>query len=248
MSQVFFKGPAGRIEGFCSESADPSAPIALILNPRFLHGEAMDNIVVNNLYKTLFNNNFTTMKINFRGVGRSEGKYEASNTNDGEKEDAAAALDWMQVNFPMNRFCLVAGFSFGAWVAMQLATRRPEITNFIAISPPVSQDKDKDKNKYDFSFLSPCPMTGLIIQGEADSIFEEKDVSALVKNLQQYKCVDIDYRTIPKADHFFRGKIEIFNDEVNHYLENKFSHQKLTKNDQLVKKKKIKKETSMRYL
>lgn len=247
MPQVFFKGPAGRIEGFCSESVDPTAPIALILNPRFLHGESIDNNVINTLYTTLFNNNFTTMKINFRGVGRSEGKAEINNY-DGEKEDAAAALDWMQVNFPASRFCLVAGFSFGAWIAMQLATRRPEITNFIAVSPPVSQDKDKDKNKYDFSFLSPCPMSGLIVQGEVDSIFEEKDVASLVKNLQQYKCVDIDYRTIAKADHFFRGKINLFQEELTHYLENKFTHQKLFDNNQPVAQKKIKKEHKKRYL
>jgi pimeloyl-ACP methyl ester carboxylesterase len=55
------------------------------------------------------------------------------------------------------KHCWVAGFSFGAWIGMQLLMRRPEITGFISVSPPA--------NMYDFSFLAPCPSSGLIING-----------------------------------------------------------------------------------
>ena len=63
--------------------------------------------------------------------------------------DAGAALDWLQQNNPNAQSNLILGFSFGAWIAMQLVMRRPEINHFIAISPPVNTI-----HKYDFSFLS----------------------------------------------------------------------------------------------
>jgi uncharacterized protein len=59
---------------------------------------------------------------------------------------------------PDSRSCWVAGFSFGAWIGMQLLMRRPEIEGFISIAPPA--------NLYDFSFLAPCPSSGLIIHGD----------------------------------------------------------------------------------
>ena len=58
--------------------------------------------------------------------------------------------------------CWIAGFSFGAWIGMQLLMRRPEITGFISVAPPA--------NLYDFSFLAPCPSSGLVITGDQDEI------------------------------------------------------------------------------
>ena len=62
---------------------------------------------------------------------------------------------------PNLRACWVAGFSFGAWIGMQLLMRRPEVEGFISIAPPA--------NLYDFSFLAPCPSSGLIVHGEKDA-------------------------------------------------------------------------------
>lgn len=131
--------------------------------------------------------------------------------------DAATALDWLQVNYPMSKLNMIAGFSFGAWIAMQLIMRRPEITNFLAISPPV--------NKYDFSFLSPCPIPGLIIQGDKDSVVSEDSVSELANRLSKQKNIDVNYRVIAGADHFFRDKIELLNEEIRDYLKLAFLHQ-----------------------
>ena len=66
--------------------------------------------------------------------------------------------------------CWIAGFSFGAWIGMQLLMRRPEIEGFISIAPPA--------NLYDFSFLAPCPSSGLIIHGDKDAVVPHKDVTA----------------------------------------------------------------------
>jgi uncharacterized protein len=214
MPEVYFNGPAGRIEGRYTESKDPKAPIALVLHPHPLHGGTMNNKVVYNVYKTLVDNDFTVLRINFRGVGRSIGKYDEGV---GEMTDAATALDWLQLNNPLASVNLIAGFSFGAWIAMQLIMRRPEITNFIAVSPPV--------NKYDFAFLTPCPIPGLILQGDSDSVVREESVHELAQRISKQKGPKVEYRMISGADHFFRDKIDKLSGEVDDYCRRAFSHQ-----------------------
>jgi alpha/beta superfamily hydrolase len=213
MPEVFFNGPAGRIEGRYTESNNPKAPIALVLHPHPQYGGTMNNTVVYNVYKTLVDNGFTVLRINFRGVGKSIGKFDEGV---GEMTDAATALDWLQLNNPLANVNLIAGFSFGAWIAMQLIMRRPEITHFLTISPPV--------NKYDFSFLSPCPTPGLIMQGDVDSVVSEESVHELAQKLSKQKHIKIDYRMINGADHFFREKIDKLNEEIDDYLKSTFDH------------------------
>ena len=214
MRNIFFTCEMGKREGKHYTAKDPNAPTVLVLHPHPLHGGTMNNKVVYNVYKTLFEHDFTVLRINFRGVGRSLGEYD---DGIGEMTDAATALDWLQVNYPMSKLNMIAGFSFGAWIAMQLIMRRPEITNFLAISPPV--------NKYDFSFLSPCPIPGLIIQGDKDSVVSEDSVSELANRLSKQKNIDVNYRVIAGADHFFRDKIELLNEEIRDYLKLAFLHQ-----------------------
>ncbi len=227
MPEVFFNGPAGRIEGRYTESTNPKAPIALVLHPHPLYGGTMNNKVVYNVYKTLVDNDFTVLRINFRGVGRSLGKFDEGV---GEMTDAATALDWLQLNNPVANVNLIAGFSFGAWIAMQLIMRRPEITHFMTISPPV--------NKYDFSFLSPCPTPGLIMQGDLDSVVSEESVHELAQKLSKQKHIKVDYRMITGADHFFREKIDKLNEEIDDYLKNTFDHQDNTTDNKPNKKSK----------
>lgn len=228
MPEVFFNGPAGRLEGRYTLSENERAPIALVLHPHPLHGGTMNNKVVYNLYKTLTENDFTVLRINFRGVGRSLGRYDEGV---GEMTDAATALDWLQTNNPLASKHLIAGFSFGSWIAMQLIMRRPEITHYIAVSPPVE--------KYDFSFLSPCPIPGLILQGDMDSVVREEAVHELAQKLSKQKTVNSEYRMIAGADHFFREKIDVLNDEVDDYLRSMFSHQTSLKTRKKVKDKTI---------
>ena len=80
-------------------------------------------------------------------------------------------------------------------------------------------------NKYDFSFLSPCPIPGLIIQGDKDSVVSEDSVSELANRLSKQKNIDVNYRVIAGADHFFRDKIELLNEEIRDYLKLAFLHQ-----------------------
>lgn len=220
MAEIFFNGPAGRIEGIYTQSEDPKAPLALLLHPHPLYGGTMNNKVVFNIHKTFMNIGFTVLRINFRGVGRSQGRFD---NGIGELADAATALDWLQLNNNLNRVNIVTGFSFGAWIALQLIMRRPEINSFIAISPPV--------NKYDFSFLSPCPIPGLVVQGDRDSIVSEESVLELVNKLSKQKHIKIAYKNIAGADHFFRDKSNELTSAIKEYLESgsiNTSHQSFT--------------------
>lgn len=207
MPEVTFNGPDGRIEGRYHASTNKSAPAALILHPHPLYGGTMNNKVVYSLYESFKRNNFSVLRINFRGVGRSQGKFD---NGVGELTDAATALDWLQSQNPDISSFWISGFSFGAWIAMQLMMRRPEIQAFAVASPPV--------NKYDFSFLSPCPAHGIIVQGDKDSIVSEQAVAEFVDKISKQKNTDIEYNTVYGADHFFREKTEELIEIVSGYI------------------------------
>jgi hypothetical protein len=211
MPEVIFNGPEGRLEGRYHHARKGSAPIALLLHPHPQQGGTMNNRVVFEVYQAFARKGFSTLRFNFRGVGRSQGIYDDGN---GELADAAAALDWLQAANPDANQCWVGGFSFGAWICMQLLMRRPEINNFIAVAPPA--------NKYDFSFLAPCPASGLIVHGANDTIVPQDSVATLAKKLSAQKRIAIDYRVIPGANHFFHDKVDGLTAQVTTYLERTF--------------------------
>src|SRR5262249_17206814 len=182
MPEIFFTGPEGRIEARYHHSQNKNAPVAVVLHPHPLYGGTMNNKIVYNLYQTFVKNGFSVLRFNFRGVGKSQGKFD---NGLGELTDAATALDWLQLQNPDASTCWIAGFSFGSWIALQLLMRRPEIEGFLAISPPA--------NLYDFNFLSPCPAAGLITQGNKDDIVSEEAVSKLAQKLSTQKGADITY-------------------------------------------------------
>jgi alpha/beta superfamily hydrolase len=127
MPEVIFPGPEGRLEGRYHPQKAKDAPIAIILHPHPQFGGTMNNKVVYNLHYAFYNMGFTVLRFNFRGVGRSQGEYDQGV---GELSDAASALDYLQSMNQNAKHCWVAGFSFGAWIGMQLLMRRPEITGF----------------------------------------------------------------------------------------------------------------------
>ena len=208
MPEVNFNGPDGRLEGRYHPSNSPQAPLALLLHPHPQHGGTMNNKIIYKLYQTFTKRGFSTLRFNFRGVGRSQGQFD---NGQGELSDAASALDWMQTQNPNTRSCWIAGFSFGAWVAMQLMMRRPEIDGFISIAPPASQ--------HDFSFLAPCPASGMIIHGDKDEVVPQSSVDKLAQKLQKQKNIKIDYRIVEGSDHFFIHHLDPLNEQVEGYLD-----------------------------
>jgi hypothetical protein len=167
----------------------------------------MNNKVVYNIYQTFARQGFSVLRFNFRGVGRSQGEFDRG---EGELSDAASALDWLQTYNPGSSSCWIAGFSFGAWIGMQLLMRRPEINGFISVAPPA--------NMFDFTFLAPCPSSGLILHGDKDDVVPEASVQKLVNKLSQQRDITVDYRIIQAANHFFTNKLDTLNENIADYL------------------------------
>lgn len=197
MPEIFFSGPEGRLEGRYYHSNTPNAPLALLLHPSPEHGGTMNNKITYTMFQAMKLRGFSVLRFNFRGVGKSQGVFDRG---EGELSDAASALDWMQDLNPNAPYTWVGGFSFGAWIGMQLLMRRPEIEGFISVAPPA--------NLHDFSFLAPCPSSGLIIQGEKDDVVTLEPVCKLVEKLHAQKGIEIDHRTVGGANHFFHDKVD----------------------------------------
>ncbi len=211
MPEVMIAGAAGRLEGRYKHNSKDNSPIALILHPNPKQGGTMNNKITYNLFHKLSDKGYSVLRFNFRGVGRSQGEYD---NGEGELNDAASALDWLQTMNPNASEILVVGFSFGAWIGMQLLMRRPEIKKYISVAPPA--------NMYDFNFLAPCPNDGMIIQGNADRIVSKDSVDRLVEKLvEQRGEAGVDYRIIDGAGHFFNneGDMELMLSHVSDYID-----------------------------
>jgi len=211
MPEVIINGPAGRIEGKYHQSTNTKAPVALVLHPHPLHGGTMNNKVTYAIYKAFVNNGFSVLRVNSRGVGKSQGKFDHGV---GELLDATAVMNWLHDQNMEASDYWVAGFSFGAWIALQLVMRRPEIENYILAAPPVS-------NKYDFNFIVPCTSSGLIIQGDKDDISKEPDSAKLAEKLAARDGAEITYKVISQADHFFKDQFEEFEMQVDNYIKSR---------------------------
>lgn len=167
----------------------------------------MNHRIPYSIYQAMVARGFSTLRFNFRGVGESQGVYDKG---EGELSDAAAALDWMQALNPNAPYVWIAGFAFGSWIGMQLLMRRPEIKGFIAVSPPA--------NEIDFSFLAPCPQSGIIIHGERDNIIPQDSVQKVVERLNAQKGIAVDYRVIPNANHFYNDQVDMMIENIHDYM------------------------------
>ena len=207
MAEIIFNGPDGRLEGRYHKSTLKDAPIAVVLHPHPLHGGNMNNRVVYTLYNAFADSGFSVLRFNFRGVGRSQGSYDSGA---GELSDAAYAFDWLQQVNTTSNLCWIGGYSFGALIAMQLMMRRPEIEGFVSVAPPADSE--------DFSFLAPCPSSGIIIHGEDDDNVPLESVKKLASKLDSQKNISIGFQSIKGTDHFFKDKIEELSSTVSTYI------------------------------
>jgi len=209
MPELIINGPEGRrIEARYHHEPRSDSPIALVLHPHPQFGGTMNNQVVYALYHTFAARGFSVLRFNFRGVGRSQGIWDGG---PGELADAASALDWLQIVKPDAKCCWIAGVSFGTWIAMQLLMRRPEIDGFICVAPP--------SNLYDFSFLAPCPSSGLMVNGDNDRVVPSSCVADLAAKLKTQRGIKIDHEVVPGANHFFENKIDDLTNVVGAYLD-----------------------------
>jgi len=210
--EIFIPGPSGRIQGKYYKSKKHGSPVALVLQPHPQYGGTMNNRIVYETYNCFYKNNFSVIRINFRGVDKSDGVFD---NGQGELSDAAAALDWIERENPGYNQCWVSGFSFGALICMQLIMRRPEVNKFIAISP--------QPNVYDFTFLAPCPISGLVISGKNDELVEAESLVNLKKRLSIQKNIEVKFDTISNANHFYKGKEKELSNSIENYIKEKIN-------------------------
>jgi len=210
--EIFIPGPSGRIQAKYIKNKQQGSPIALVLQPHPQYGGTMNNRIVYEAYNCFYKNGFSVIRINFRGVEKSDGIFD---NGQGELSDAAAALDWLEKENPGYGQCWVAGFSFGSLICMQLIMRRPEVNKFIAISP--------QPNVYDFTFLAPCPISGLVTYGKSDELVPEDSILNLKKRLSSQKNIEVKFDSISSANHFYKKKEKELSECIDRYLKDKIS-------------------------
>jgi alpha/beta superfamily hydrolase len=152
MPEVIFNGPEGRLEGRYHPARKRSRrPIAIMLHPHPQFGGTMNNQVVYNLYR-FREARLLGPALQLPRRRPQPGPSIAASASSPTPPRRSTGCSRSTRVAPA---CWIAGFSFGAWIGMQLLMRRPEIEGFVSVSPPA--------NMYDFSFLAPCPSSGLII-------------------------------------------------------------------------------------
>jgi len=208
--EVFIPGPAGRLEGRYFKNEKKNSPIAIVLQPHPQYSGTMNNRIVVEIFNAFLKNGFSVLRINFRGVGKSDGTFD---NGQGELSDAAAALDWIERENQDFSQCWVSGFSFGSLICMQLIMRRPEVNKFITVSP--------QPNVYDFTFLAPCPISGQIIIGEKDELVSKESINDLKTRLKNQKGIEVNFDDIKNANHFFKNKEEDLKKVIEDYIKQK---------------------------
>jgi alpha/beta superfamily hydrolase len=186
-------GPAGALEAAVDLPEDDVAPlplVAIVCHPLPTEGGTMHNKVVTMTARALRELGATTVRFNFRGTGQSAGAFDEGR---GETDDLRAVADWVRAGRPDAALWL-AGFSFGAYVALRAAAElAPDV--LITIAPPVG--------RWDFADLVLPTMPWLVIQGETDEIV---DPDAVYHWLEKSKA-QAELVRMPDTSHFFHRKL-----------------------------------------
>ncbi|MGA2672086.1 MAG: alpha/beta family hydrolase [Terracidiphilus sp.] len=201
LRSIDLAGPSGRLEALVNEGA-PDAPFAaLVCHPHPLGGGTMNNKVVYNAMKVLndpaWGFAWPVLRFNFRGTGLSQGAHDGET----ESEDVAAALDWLVNEY--KRPLVVAGFSFGAAMALKACCggdrTRPELRAFIALGLP-TQSEDRS---YRYPFLAGCAVPKLFLSGDRDQYAPAAQLTQVVESAAEPKRLLL----LAGADHFFTGHL-----------------------------------------
>ena len=191
-ASTIINGVAGDIETVVTrpEKLTDTTPIVIISHPHPLYGGSMTNKVVHILAKSFSELNAITVRFNFRGVGKSAGKYDDGL---GEAEDLQLLADELKQWRPQAPIWL-AGFSFGAYVTTRAqAVINPE--KLLLVAPPVSM--------YLFDELAEIKIPWVVIQGGQDEVID----AAAVKRWVSQRPNEPELIWMEDAGHFFHGKL-----------------------------------------
>ena len=197
---VVFESEDLKLEGLLDRAEGDAGVV--ITHPHPQYGGSMQNNVVESLVKAYKKAGYTTLRFNFRGMGKSEGHYDEGV---GEQADVRGAVAYLK-DLGMNSIDL-AGYSFGSWVNAQAIEDLNDVVRMIMVSPPV--------NFMDFSFLQYTPRIQLIIAGSRDDIAPPDMIQ---KMLPQWNK-DSVFHIIQGADHFYWGETGEIESIVGDFLE-----------------------------
>jgi uncharacterized protein len=198
---VMLDGPAGTLEVAVDRSACPPLPaVAILCHPLPTEGGTMHNKVVTMAARALRELGIDSVRFNFRGVGASAGSFDDGR---GETDDLLAVAEWVRSQRPDAALWL-AGFSFGAYVALHAAaTLQPSF--MLSIAPPVRRSWD-----FDTLTLPTCPW--LVIQGEADEVVDPQAVFAWIAAMDDPPQLV----RMPDTSHFFHRKLIDLRGAIKH--------------------------------
>ncbi len=161
----------------------------ILCHPHPQYGGDMDHPVITTAAKAAFEEGFSTLRFNFRGVGESQGSY---GEGVGEREDVKAVTDYFYSRIRENPSPLILlGYSFGAWAGFPLAIEDERFLGMVAVAPPLEI--------YDFGFLRGCGKKKLFITGNRDLFCPPSRLEKWYQTLEPPKSLAV----IPGADHFF---------------------------------------------
>jgi alpha/beta superfamily hydrolase len=195
------RGPAGLLEATLDPPADGHSDqeikaAAVFAHPHPQYSGTMHTKVIYQGAKGLTRIGCAVLRFNFRGVGRSEGQFDQG---EGEKQDHSAALDYMAARYPGKRLWS-AGFSFGAWVALEVGAAHDRVSTLIGIAPPVATSVSGMSYSFPATLMSRNPK--FFIQGEADDVCPLEALWQFYARLHEPKELVV----IDGADHLFEGK------------------------------------------
>jgi alpha/beta superfamily hydrolase len=205
LTQVEFSGPAGRLEGLVNATGDePARAIAVLAHPLPSAGGTMHTKTVFHTAKALARIGCPVLRVNFRGVGRSQGQFD---DGPGEMADYQAALNFMAARYPEVKEIWAVGVSFGGWIAPTVGARDSRVTALLAIAAPV--------NRRDFGPVLTAAKPVFLIHGERDEIIPLREVRKFYGRLSEPK----ELAVIDAADHLFDGKLMELGDAVEDLLQ-----------------------------
>ncbi len=184
---------SGKLEAILREPHDLLPRGAAVLcHPHPVYGGTMDNRVVFRAGKAVMEAGFAALRFNFRGVGASTGTFDQGI---GEKDDVSFVIDWLEQKYPANHLALI-GFSFGAWVGLQVGCADRRIQAVAGLGLPL--------NFYNFDFLIDNPKPALFIVGTQDEFCPRDRMERLARRLPPSSKVHL----IEGADHFFAHQLD----------------------------------------
>lgn len=192
-------GPAGPLEAIVEDPGGEPPALAVVCHPHPLYQGTMRNKVVHTVARAANRLGAPAVRFNFRGVGASAGAWDEGR---GETGDALAVIEWARRRWP-GRPLWLAGFSFGAFVALNAAARAAPAA-LVTIAPAVS--------RFPHGELADPGCPWLVVQGEADELTDYREVVAWAGRRPASLAL------LPETSHFFHGRLGDLQQVVQDFL------------------------------